>query len=189
MKRKSNIILASQSPRRRLLLKRLVATFECEVAEIEETASRHLTPNEIAKTNAHRKALAVAKNHPKAVVIGSDTVVALGPKTFGKPKDLQEAARFLKKLSGKTHQVLSGVCLLSLEPLKVKLFSETTHVGVQKINDQTIREYLSLINPLDKAGGYAIQEHGEWIIGEIFGSYTNVVGLPMERLREELKHW
>jgi septum formation protein len=189
MKQKPKIILASQSPRRRMLLKRLMANFECEVAEIEETASRHLTPNEIAKTNAHRKALAVAKNHPKALVIGSDTVVALASKTFAKPKDLQEAAGFLKKLSGKTHQVITGVSLLCLEPFKVKLFSETTHVGFQKLNDQNIREYLSMINPLDKAGGYAIQEHGEWIIGEIFGSYTNVVGLPMERLREELKLW
>ena len=189
MKRETKIILASQSPRRRLLLKRLVARFECEVAPVEETSGRHLTPNEIAKTNAHLKALAVAKKYPKDLVIGSDTVVALASKTFGKPKDLQEAARFLKRLSGKTHQVISGVCMLQMDPFKVKLFSETTHVGFQKLTDQTIREYLSLINPLDKAGGYAIQEHGEWIIGEIFGSYTNVVGLPMERLGEELKHW
>ena len=79
--------------------------------------------------------------------------------------------------------------MLSLEPLRVKLFSETTHVGFQRLNDQSIREYLSMINPLDKAGGYAIQEHGEWIIGEIYGSYTNVVGLPMERLRDELNRW
>jgi len=189
MKRKPKIILASQSPRRQMLLKRLVSKFECEVPEVDETASRHLTPNEIAKTNAHRKALAIAQKHPKALVIGSDTVVALGAKTFAKPKDLQEAARFLKRLSGKTHQVITGVSLLSLEPLRVKLFSETTHVGFQRLNDQSILEYLSMINPLDKAGGYAIQEHGEWIIGEIFGSYTNVVGLPMERLREELKLW
>ena len=137
----------------------------------------------------HRKALTVAQKYPKALVIGSDTVVALGSKTFAKPNDLQEAARFLKRLSGKIHQVISGVCLLQMDPLKVKLFSDTTHVGFQRLTDQTIREYLSLINPLDKAGGYAIQEHGEWIIGEIFGSYTNVVGLPMERLREELKLW
>lgn len=189
MNRKPKIILASQSPRRQMLLKRLVPKFECEISEVEETASRHLTPNEIAKTNAHRKALSVAQKHPKALVIGADTVVALGSKTFAKPKDLQEAVRFLKKLSGKTHQVITGVTLLRFEPLKVKVFSDTTHVAFQRLTDQTIREYLSMINPLDKAGGYAIQEHGEWIIGEIFGSYTNVVGLPMERLGEAFKLW
>lgn len=189
MKRKTRIILASQSARRQMLLKRLGISFECQIPDVDETASRQLTPNEIAKANAHRKAFEVAQKQPKALVIGSDTVVALASKTFGKPKDLQEAARFLKRLSGKTHDVITGVCLLTMEPFKIRLFSETTRVGFQALNDHAIREYLSMINPLDKAGGYAIQEHGEWIIGEIYGSYTNVVGLPMERLREELRLW
>jgi len=189
MKTPPPIILASQSARRRQLLKRLDVTFECITPNIEEQSPGHLTPAEIAKANAHRKALAIAREHPDALVIGSDTVVALGTRVYGKPNDLQEAFGYLKQLSGKTHEVITGVSMVSLAPYKIRLFAVTTYVGFQVLSDQTIREYLSLINPLDKAGGYAIQDHGEWIIGEIFGSFTNVVGLPMERLRDEWAAW
>lgn len=189
MNTKPNIILASESARRRQLMERFGWTFRAITSNAEECAPSHLTPVEIAKANAQLKATSVSKQHPTALVIGADTVVALKAKTYGKPKDIQEAYTFLKQLSGKTHEVSTGVCLITEDPLKVRTFAVTTQVGFQPLNDDIIREYLSMINPLDKAGGYAIQEHGEWIIGEIFGSYTNVVGLPMERLRKELNQW
>ena len=170
-------------------MKRFGWAFRSITSNAVECSPTHLTPVEIAKTNAHLKAASVSKEFPKALVIGADTVVALNTKTYGKPKDLQQAYTFLKQLSGKTHEVSTGVCLITQEPFKVCSFSVTTQVGIQPLHDHVIREYLSMINPLDKAGAYAIQEHGEWIIGEIYGSYTNVVGLPMERLGEELDHW
>jgi septum formation protein len=189
MKTKPRIILASESARRKLLMRRFGLEFQTIASNATECSPSHLTPVEIAKTNAQLKASSVSKEHPNALVIGADTVVALKSKTYGKPKDLQEAFSFLKQLSGKTHEVSTGVCLISQKPYKVRSFAVTTQVGIQPLQNQAIREYLSMINPLDKAGAYAIQEHGEWIIGEIYGSYTNVVGLPMERLTAELNHW
>ncbi|MDG1890290.1 MAG: Maf family protein [Verrucomicrobiota bacterium] len=189
MKLKTPIILASQSARRRELLARLGVTFRCINPSVEECASRFLTPTEIARTNAHRKALTVARRYPDALVIGSDTVVALGSKVFGKPRDLLEAFTFLKKLSGSLHDVITGVSMIHAGSRRERLFSVHTSVAFQALTKQRIREYLSMINPLDKAGAYAIQEHGEWIIGEIHGSYTNVVGLPMEHVREALINW
>ena len=189
MKTKPSMILASESARRKQLLARGGLTFRSIISNATECAPTHLTPAEIAKANAHLKASSVSKKHPEALVIGADPVVALKAKTYGKPRDLQEAFTFLKQLSGKTHEVSTGVCLITQKPSKMRTFAVTTQVGIQPLKDDVIREYLSMINPLDKAGAYAIQEHGEWIIGEIYGSYTNVVGLPMERLKEELNQW
>jgi septum formation protein len=189
MKATPSIILASESERRKQLMERTGMTFRSVTSNAEEISPDHLTPIEVAKTNANRKALSVAREYPEHLVIGADTVVALGAKAYGKPKDIQEAYTFLNQLSGKTHDVSTGVCIITLKPKKVRLFAVTTLVSIQPLRDRIIREYLSMINPLDKAGAYAIQEYGEWIIGEIFGSYTNVVGLPMERLQEELNQW
>lgn len=189
MRTKPSIILASESARRKQLMERFGWPFRSITSNAKECSPSHLTPVEIAKTNAQLKASVVSKLHPTALVIGADTVVALKTKTYGKPRDLQEAYTFLKQLSGKTHEVSTGVCLITQEPYKLRSFAVTTQVGIQPLQGHIIREYLSMINPLDKAGGYAIQEHGEWIIGEIYGSYTNVVGLPMERLKEELNQW
>lgn len=181
------LILASASPRRRELLKKLGLPFQVETAPVEEHPGQQLTGRETALWNAHRKALAVARRFPSDVVLGADTVVCLGHILFGKPADLEEAARFLRALSCRTHEVITGVCLLRLRPFRQRLFSETSLVTFKPLSPEDIAAYHARVNPLDKAGAYAIQEEGDRIIERVEGSWSNIVGLPVERLREELR--
>ena len=183
------VILASQSPRRQQLLRTVLRRFEVDVSHADEIAPSWLTPGETAQANAWLKARAVAARHPKALVIGSDTVVALGRRSFGKPADLAQAFGNLKTLSGKTHQVITGVALIQWNTRRCLLQAESTDVRFQTLSAEVIRTYLARIQPLDKAGGYAIQEHAELILSELKGSFTNVVGLPVERLRNMLAEW
>lgn len=182
-------ILASASPRRVALLGQLGIQFAVIPARVTELAPPYLTPQELAQFNAWRKARAVAEAHPSAVVLGADTVVCLDQSIFGKPASLTEAHRMLSRLQGRTHQVITGVCLMHLAQRRRKTFSVTTRVTFRPLRSDQIRDYLRRINPLDKAGAYAIQENGELIVERIAGSFTNVVGLPLERLSRELAHW
>jgi septum formation protein len=182
----SRIILASASPRRIDLLGQLGVKFDVAPPAVEELSPAHLTPEEICQINAYRKARAAAKKNPDAMVIGADTIVCLGTDIYGKPKSQAEAARMLTRLQGRTHLVLTGVCLLHLRAHHQKLFAVSTAVTFRQLHPKQIRSYLSKIDPLDKAGAYAIQEEGDEIVRAVAGSYTNVVGLPLERLREEL---
>ena len=182
----SSLILASASPRRAQLLRQLELDFEIVPADITEVHHEQLTAGELCQMNAYHKARAVSKKFPDAVVLGVDTLVTFEGKVFGKPKNLNEAQRMLRTLSGNTHEVMSGVCLINLRNHRQKILVDKTRVKFRKLDTAEIRDYLSRINPLDKAGGYAIQEHGDMIVDKIFGSYSNVVGLPMERLQEEL---
>jgi septum formation protein len=183
------IILASASPRRSQLLKELGVEFAVIASDAEEAHHEHLTAVEISQLNAYRKARAVAKKHPDALVLGADTVVYKDTKLFGKPVNLEDAYRMLKQLQGATHQVVTGVCLLHLRGHHQKMFAESTDVTFLPLDVRQIQEYIERINPLDKAGGYAIQEHGDRIVENVSGSYSNVVGLPVERLKEELSSW
>jgi septum formation protein len=183
------LILASASPRRAELLKLLRVEFRIIPSDATEVAHEHLTPLEICQLNAHRKARAVAKKIPDALVIGADTLVFLDNEMLGKPRDLADARRMLARLQGRTHQVVTGVSLIHLRAHRERIFAISTDVLFHPLDAGQIRDYLSRINPLDKAGAYAIQESGEKIISEISGSYSNVVGLPVERLREELSAW
>jgi septum formation protein len=183
------IILASASPRRSELLKELGLEFEVIPAEAEEIAPAHLSPHEICLVNAHRKARVVARKNPDALVIGADTIVCLGRKIFGKPADITEARRILETLSGKTHEVVTGVCLMEIRARREKLFAVSTTVTFHRLVSGQVREYVKRVNTLDKAGAYAIQEYGDMIIDKIKGSHSNVVGLPLERLRKELGDW
>ncbi len=183
------LVLASASPRRVELLRRLGVEFRIVPAEVSEGAPEFLTPSEMAQMNAGRKARAVAAQNPDSLVVGADTVVALGDQVFGKPADMADAQRMLSALSGRTHQVVTGVCLLHQSARREKLFAVATDVTFRALTSGQIDYYLSLINPLDKAGAYAIQEHGELIVERTNGSMTNVIGLPLERLREELQSW
>lgn len=183
------LILASASPRRAELLQHLKLPFEIAPSDASELYDDQLSPHELCQLNAHRKARAVAKKHPDALVLGADTLVFLGQEIFGKPRDLNEAQSMLGRLQGHTHQVVTGVSLMHLRTHREKIFATSTDVAFQPLDADQIRDYLSQINPLDKAGAYAIQEHGERIVAEISGSYSNVVGLPIERLREELAVW
>ena len=183
------IILASASPRRVELLKLLSVKFRVLPATIEEVAHEHLSPLEVCQLNAHRKARAVAKKIPDALVIGADTLVFMDNEILGKPRHLAEAHRMIARLQGRTHQVVTGVCLMHLRAHRESIFAVSTDVLFHPLNARQIRDYLHRIHPLDKAGAYAIQEGGEMILSEISGSFSNVVGLPVEKLREELKLW
>jgi septum formation protein len=183
------LILASASPRRAELLKLLPVKFQVLPGTVAEVAHEHLSPLEICQLNAHRKARAVAKKIPDALVLGADTLVFLDNEILGKPRSLADARRMLARLQGRHHQVVTGVCLMHLRAHRERIFAASTDVLFHPLNARQIRDYLAAIHPLDKAGAYAIQDSGELIISEISGSYSNVVGLPVEQLREELAAW
>lgn len=159
--------------------------FQIQAASIQETQPEHLTPREICLINAYRKAHAQAKVHPDHLVLGSDTLVCSGSKIYGKPESLDAAHRILTELQGHTHEVITGVCLVQWRVRRQRLFAESTFVTFRPLDTLAIRKYLALINPLDKAGGYAIQEHGDLLVERVSGSVSNVIGLPLERLAEE----
>ena len=154
-----------------------------------EVAHEHLTPLEVCQLNAHRKARVVAKQIPDALVLGADTLVFRDNEILGKPRSLAEAARMIGRLQGRTHQVVTGVCLMHLRRHEERIFAVSTDVLFHPLTKKQIADYLAKIHPLDKAGAYAIQDYGELIISEISGSYSNVVGLPIEQLRAELRAW
>ena len=189
---KSNLpplILASASPRRSELLQHLGVPFQVVLGIVAEVQPEHLTPHETGQINAYRKARVVAKKFPDAVVLGADTLVCLGTRLFGKPLDRADAQRMLEVLQGHEHEVITGVCLIHLRMHRQKTFAVSTRVTLRKLRAEDIQNYLGKIDPCDKAGAYAIQEHGDMIVENLDGSYTNVVGLPIERLKEELEAW
>jgi septum formation protein len=183
------LVLASASPRREELLRGAKFEFTVMPAEVQEVHHEQMTAGELSQINAYRKARAVAKKVPDALVLAADTLVYLDTMLFGKPGDLEEARRMLGRLQGKTHHVVTGMCLLYLRGHRQAIFAESTAVSFKPLDEAGIARYLSRVNPLDKAGAYAIQEQGDLIVEKINGSYTNVVGLPMERLTAELRTW
>ncbi len=183
------LILASASPRRAELLQLLPVKFRVLPGHAPEVAHEHLTPLEVCQLNAHRKARVIAKQIPDALVLAADTLVFLDNEILGKPRNLADARRMIGRLQGRHHQVVTGVCLLHLRRHRERIFAVSTDVLFHPLNARQIRDYLAAIHPLDKAGAYAIQDSGEKIISEISGSYSNVVGLPVEKLREELVAW
>jgi septum formation protein len=182
----SPIILASASPRRSTLLREAGFDFKVVVPVVSELQPAHLSPHEICQVNAYRKAWAVAKHHPDAVIIGADTLVFLDMKVYGKPSSMAEAVQMLEELQGRIHHVVSGVCLIHLRRHRQHVFADSTAVRFKPLSPEGIADYLKVVNPLDKAGAYGIQEHGTRIVESIDGSYSNVVGIPMERLRHAL---
>jgi septum formation protein len=177
------IILASASPRRSSLLREAGPAF----ADMRILTS-HVEEGSDPLENAMRKAEAVAQMNPQAIVIGADTVIRFGGETIGKPVDLEDAKRILAKLSGRTHDVATGVCVRCVEPDLLVRFEDATHVTFRTLTPGIIDKYVQDVNVLDKAGAYAIQEHGEDIIESIDGSLTNVIGLPVERLKETVEY-
>ena len=183
------LILASASPRRSELLRQLGVEFRVIPGGASELHAEQLTAREAAQINAYRKARAVAKKFPDALVLGADTLVFLDTILLGKPATLERAYEMLEQLQGRTHQVVTAICLLNLRHHRQKIFFDLTEVTFRPLDAVAIRRYLNRVNPLDKAGAYAIQDNGELIVEKIAGSYTNVVGLPLEKLREEFAHW
>jgi septum formation protein len=181
------LILASSSPRRIQLLREAKFSPEVIRPEVAELSCDFLTPCELARFNARLKAAAVAALYPEAVVLGADTVVALGSEVFGKPRDLDDARRILRKLVGKTHEVITGIALIEANVRRITLRAVCSTVTFHSLSTTEIDAYLQIVNPLDKAGAYAAQNSANVIIERIDGSFTNVVGLPMEVTRRLLR--
>ena len=180
------LILASASPRRSELLRQLRPRFQIVPSPAAETRGEHWSAGELARVNACRKARAVSQHFPDALVIGVDTLVAVGAAIFGKPRTRAEARDMLAFLQGRTHQVTTGVCLVCWRARRQRVFFEQTDVTFRALTPAQIRRYHRKVNPLDKAGSYGIQEMGGELVESISGSFTNVVGLPLEKLGAEL---
>jgi septum formation protein len=183
------LILASGSPRRREILKEMGRPFEVILPHVEENHPPHLSPEESAVENALAKARWVSQRAGDAILIGADTVVALGNDIFNKPRDESEAVRMLAALSGKTHRVITGMAFLVVrEGRIIDEINEhvVTRVTMRSIPYEDIRNYVKEHAPFDKAGAYAIQEIGDRFVERIEGDYYNVVGLPKERVMDIL---
>lgn len=181
------LILASGSPRRKELLELAGVPFEIVVSEIEETIGAYSSPADIVMSLALQKASAVVENHEDSVVLGADTIVTYESRILGKPKDETEAKEILQLLSGKTHEVYTGVALISKE--KTVTFYERTEVTFWELTEEEIDAYIATKEPLDKAGSYGIQGKGSIFVQHIQGDYYSVVGLPIARLVRELKQF
>ena len=175
------LILASGSPRRASLLQK--AGFVAVQVMIP-----HVKEGDDPLENSLLKASEIAGFYPDAIVIGADTVIRLEDRVIGKPKDMDDAKHILNSLSGRTHDVATGVCVRCIANDVLVRFEETTHVTFRILTDDMIERYIEALDVLDKAGAYAIQEYGEDLIENIEGSFTNVIGLPVERLTETLHY-
>jgi len=184
------LVLASASPRRQELLQIAGISFTVQPADVDETPLQGESAQECAERLAREKALKIAQLCPLDFVLGADTVVVVSGEILGKPTDANDAARMLRLLSGREHQVITGVCLVRPNPRNpesVHISSETTLVTMTEISDDEIREYVATGEPMDKAGGYAIQGMASRWIPRIEGDYSNVVGLPVAMVYRMLK--
>jgi len=182
------LVLASASPRRRELLGNAGISFTVQAADINETPLAGESPQDCAERLAREKALAVFQSHPQQWVLGADTIVVIDGVILGKPYDAEDAARMLRMLSGRTHTVITGVCLVGpgasgqwsvASEAEALTGSETTLVTFSQLSDDEIRNYVATGEPMDKAGAYAIQGIASRWIPRIEGDYSNVVGLPV----------
>jgi len=178
----NKIILASASPRRKELLEDAGVDFEICVSNAEEDESAIADPSDVCVRNARAKAESVALKRSGRLVLGADTVVFLGGRIYGKPRDDADAVRILSELQGKTHSVFTGVCAAYSpdgKTLKTLCAKEESKVSFKRLARAEIENYMSKVNVFDKAGAYAAQEHGSAIIDKIDGAFDNVMGLPV----------
>jgi septum formation protein len=182
------LVLASASPRRRELLRNARISFEVHPADINEMPHVGESPSDCAVRLAREKALAVFQSRPGDYVLGADTIVVVDDAILGKPRDADDAARMLRSLSGRTHAVITGVCVVNpvasgqwsvSSKADLLTASETTFVTVCELSEDEIRDYVATGEPMDKAGAYAIQGIASRWIARIEGDYSNVVGLPV----------
>lgn len=183
------VLLASRSPRRVELLRRILPGFVTVPSHAVELEDASLGPRRLCELNAQRKALALSERFPDHLILGADTLVFLDGIPLAKPADLTAARGMLERLSGRTHEVVTGVCLVLARANRMRLLSEVSHVKFRALDAAVIAEYLRRVDVLDKAGAYAVQEHGELIIERVEGSLSNVIGLPVEALRAALARW
>ncbi len=179
------IILASASPRRQELLRYITPEFKVMPADVDEALPKGVPAEESAEFLAVRKTVHVAQQCPDSIVIGSDTVVIIDDEILGKPEDEADAERMLKKLSGRVHKVVTGVCIAYGK--RTFSFSEATDVKFYPLADEEIREYIATGDPMDKAGAYGIQSDGCVLVEKIDGDFFAVMGLPVARLKRAMK--
>ena len=181
----SKVVLASQSPRRVELLKEIFNQFEVAPSSTEEVLDIGLRPEENAKILARAKAESIAPSFPGCWVIGADTLVTLDHEIFGKPEDEEDAKRILKKISGREHLVVTGICVVG--PKKTLDKAVVSQVKIKPLTDQEIEDYIATGEPMDKAGAYAIQGKGNFMVRSFTGSKNNIIGLPLDELKILLK--
>ena len=180
----TTLILASASPRRRELLSLTGLPFRIDAPDVDETCS--LPPREAVKELSRRKALAAAKLHPGCVILAADTLVSVDEKALGKPQDAEDAFRMLSLLSGRWHQVYTGVTVVDRDG-NLHCEADVTDVHFEEMSEDAIRRYIATGEPMDKAGAYAVQGIAGLWIDQLRGSHTNVIGLPMALVRRLLE--
>jgi len=179
------IILASSSPRRRELLTNAEVKFDICIKNTDETVPEGLTPAEGAEYTARKKAEAISGVDSDAIILGADTVVVIDGKVLGKPKDKEDACNMLRTLSGRVHEVITGVCLISDGCCET--FHSVSKVKFYELSDAEINHYVASGEPMDKAGAYGIQGKGCVLVESIEGDFFNIVGLPVARVVREIK--
>jgi septum formation protein len=183
------IILASASPRRKELLEQIGLRFEVEPSNYDEEIASASEPHETARKLSLGKARAAARKHRNALIIAADTFVVFGDRVLGKPRTDSEARKMLRALNGQAHSVITGFTILDTETGKVLSRSVETRVHMRKLTLKEIDSYVRTKEPLDKAGGYAIQGRGAVLVERIEGDYSNVVGLPLRALADALREF
>jgi septum formation protein len=183
------VILASNSPRRRELLAQVGMTFLVAPANVDESMRAGEIPNDYAERLALDKARAVASRRQEGIVIAADTIVVVGGSIFGKPSDAADALRMLSELSGRGHEVITGLAVMDAATGRSAARTSVTHVWFRDLSAKEIMAYVATGEPLDKAGAYGIQERGALLVERIDGCYSNVVGLPLSLLGEMLREF
>jgi len=182
------IVLASASPRRQELLRNAHIPFSVQASNIDETPRAGESAQDCAERLAREKAAAVARSHPESFILAADTIVVVDGEMLGKPRDSLDAARMLRMLAGRTHKVITGVCVAGpIATGKISVGSETTSVTMCALTEEEVRFYSNCGEPMDKAGGYAIQGIASRWIARIDGDYCNVMGLPVARAYKMLR--
>jgi len=181
------IILASESPRRQSLLQQLGVKFTISPANIAEDISESISPEQLVRSLAWQKARQVLQNRPEGIVIAADTIVCWEGRVMGKPVDRDDAHAMLCQLSGRSHQVMTGLCIAEAADAVPDLAVETTKVYFRPLTDADIENYLNHDEWIDKAGAYAIQGRGALLVERIEGCFFNVVGLPLNLLNTMLR--
>ena len=181
------IILASASPRRRMLLRVLGVPFRVRVARVDELDDDRMSPPRLVTANARLKAEAIAARVRQGIIIGADTVVVLGSRRFGKPRDARHAKAMLRSLSGRTHRVYTGICVIDQDRRRRFVDVACTRVTMRRLSAAQIDRYVRGQAPWDKAGAYAVQDVHGMLIDRVRGSLSNVVGLPLEIVERRLR--
>lgn len=183
------IVLASGSPRRREIMEKYNIDLIVEKSNVDENINRGETPEQVSMTLSLIKALDVSNRFPKDIVIGADTIVVVDGKILGKPKGKEDAYDMLNMLSGRIHEVITGVALIKAD-MNIKIIDyEKTRVKFRKLTDDMIYRYIGTNEPFDKAGAYAIQGVGQILVENIDGCFFNVVGLPLTKIDKLLSKY